>query len=106
MILKTELKKTTVHHEDVVLHVQQLTTTALTEIALGAQDGGTAASMKETFVRAVFDWTGVTDEAGGKVDCTPENRALVYDANPNFIEVVLTKINEELDLAIEAEKKI
>lgn len=106
MILKTQLKQTIITIEDVTLTVQQLSTTALTEIAISSRDQGSPASMKATFIDCVVDWQGITDPEGFEVHCTPETKEAIYESNPKFVEEILTRINAGIETAIEAEKKI
>lgn len=91
---------------DAVLYVRQLSTTELTEIALLSKTGQTADAMRETFVGCIRSWDGVTCDDGTPLDCTTEIKTAVYEANPQFVEKVLPKINAAVDTAMEEEKKI
>lgn len=106
MKLRTELKQAAIQHLDAILYVQQMSTTALTEIALQNKRGDGTDAMRATFVNSIVAWDGITDEEGNALECSEANRRAVFEANPSFVEAVLPKIHETLDTALEVEKKI
>lgn len=104
MILKTELKEHRVNVEDAVFIIQELGTTALTEIAVVAVDNR-AASLKAAFIRTVKGWENVVDENGKDIPCNEETKEMIFEANREISEKVLAGL-PNVDLEQEDEKKI
>lgn len=103
MIFRTDLRKLRVPHGDSVFVMQELGTQELTEISiLSAGDPG--AALEETFIRQVKDWVNVASKTG-KLDCTIENKRVIFTANPDSVNDIFEKFDAMLEEAEASEKK-
>lgn len=55
--------------------------------------------------KTIRDWKGVQDEDGRDVQCTDNNKILIYEANPDFIDSVLDAADELSEAFAEGEAK-
>lgn len=104
MKLRTELTTIEIEIEDAVFILRELDTSTLTHIAVIAMEDK-AASLKPTFLSSVIGWRNVRDESGEILECTDENKALVFEANMNIAERVAAEI-PSIGIEQDAEKKI
>lgn len=105
MKLRTELTKASIEIEDSVFHVEELSTLLQTEVAIASRDSK-AASLKTTFMHAVVGWENATNLAGDELECTYENKELVFEANQDVVEKILEAYQVATKKAVAAQKKI
>lgn len=55
--------------------------------------------------RTVKDWDGVLTEDGTALPCTRDNKILIYECNPEFIDSVLEDADELFEVFKESEEE-
>lgn len=106
MKLRTELVVIRVEYDDAVFVMRELDTGALTDIALASQKSP-AAALEETFVEAVWEWSGmVTDMHGNELECNEVNKRKIFAVNAFLVEDLMEKFQVGIESAIAEQKKI
>jgi hypothetical protein len=98
MKLRTRQISVEIEAEGHSFTMQELGTTALTEVALATRENMVLA-MRETFIRACVAWS---------IDnpCTKKEKGLVFEAHPHLMETVMEEFQARVDQIKDEEKKI
>ena len=105
MIIRTELVTVQVLYKDAVLTMAELSTTDEASIAVLSKELSPGAALRRQFVRSVKAWENIEDE-NGPLPCTDENKEMVFDANKDMMESVMSQHRSNINDKIEKEKKI
>ncbi len=104
MIVKTKLITVRVEVEDAFFMMRELSTEQMTDLAVSSEVSP-GSGIVNTISIQVREWGNVEDD-NGPIDCTLQNKTMVFSSNPNLSEKVLLQFAEKLKKVIEDEKKI